>query len=138
MRLGAIAMWTHGRLLGGSAELEQAEITGVTIDTRKLRPGDLFVAIKGERVDGHDYLDEALARGAVAALVARQVDSTLPQLLVDHVELALGDLASAVRAAQRARGRHHRLQRQDHGEDPGRLDPVAPRPYPRQCRQLQQ
>ena len=103
MRLGAIAMWTHGRLLGGSAELEQAEITGVTIDTRKLRPGDLFVAIKGERVDGHDYLDEALARGAVAALVARQVDSTLPQLLVDHVELALGDLASAVRAQRNVR-----------------------------------
>ncbi|CAM5349996.1 UDP-N-acetylmuramoyl-tripeptide--D-alanyl-D-alanine ligase [Rhodanobacter lindaniclasticus] len=103
MRLGAIAMWLHGRLLGGDAALEQAEITGVAIDTRALRPGELFVAIKGEHVDGHDYLDEALARGAVAALVTHAVDSALPQLRVDDVEVALGDLASAVRAQRDVR-----------------------------------
>ncbi|WP_426702149.1 UDP-N-acetylmuramoyl-tripeptide--D-alanyl-D-alanine ligase [Rhodanobacter sp. Col0626] len=93
MRLGTIAVWTHGRLLGSDAE-----VTGVAIDTRKLKPGDLFVAIKGERADGHDYLAEAAARGAVAALVTRKVDSDLPQVLVNDAELALGDLASAVRA----------------------------------------
>ncbi|MBT2143476.1 MULTISPECIES: UDP-N-acetylmuramoyl-tripeptide--D-alanyl-D-alanine ligase [unclassified Rhodanobacter] len=98
MSLSAIAVWTHGRLLGGDAE-----ITGVAIDTRKLRPGDLFVAIKGERADGHDYLDEAAARGAVAALVTRKVDSELPQVLVNDTELALGDLASAVRAQRDVR-----------------------------------
>ena len=103
MRLGAIAMWLHGRLLGNAAALEQAEITGVAIDTRKLRPGELFAAIKGEHVDGHDYLDEALARGAVAALVTHPVDSALPQLRVDDVEVALGDLASAVRAQRDVR-----------------------------------
>jgi UDP-N-acetylmuramoyl-tripeptide--D-alanyl-D-alanine ligase len=103
MRLGAIAMWLHGRLLDGDATLEQAEITGVAIDTRKLRPGELFAAIKGEHVDGHDYLDEALARGAVAALVTHPVDSALPQLRVDDVEVALGDLASAVRAQRDVR-----------------------------------
>lgn len=103
MRLGAIAMWTHGRLLGGKAGLDQAEITGVAIDTRKLLPGNLFVAIKGEHVDGHDYLDDAAARGAVAALVTRQVDSALPQLLVDDAGVALGDLASAVRAQRDVR-----------------------------------
>ena len=103
MRLGAIAMWLHGRLLGDSAALEKAEITGVAIDTRKLRPGELFAAIKGEHVDGHDYLDEALARGAVAALVTHPVDSALPQLRVDDVEAALGDLASAVRAQRDVR-----------------------------------
>ncbi len=102
MRLGAIAMWTHGRLAGG-AELVDTEITGVTIDTRKLQPGDLFVAVKGERVDGHDYLAEAAARGAIAALVMRKVDSPLPQVLVDDTTLALGDLASAVRAQRDVR-----------------------------------
>ena len=98
MKLSAIALWTHGRLLGSDVE-----VTGVAIDTRKLKPGDLFVAIKGERADGHDYLTEAAARGAVAALVTRKVDHPLPQLLVDSTELALGDLASAVRAQRNVR-----------------------------------
>ncbi|HWX65286.1 MAG TPA: UDP-N-acetylmuramoyl-tripeptide--D-alanyl-D-alanine ligase [Rhodanobacter sp.] len=98
MSLSAIAVWTHGRLLDGDAE-----VTGVAIDTRKLRPGDLFVAIKGERVDGHEYLAEAAARGAVAAMVTRKIDSDLPQLLVADAELALGDLASAVRAQRDVR-----------------------------------
>lgn len=98
MRLDAIAMWARGQLHGADAE-----ITGVAIDTRRLRPGDLFVAIKGERVDGHDYLADAAARGAVAALVSHQVDSPLPQVLVHDTTLALGDLASAVRAQRNAR-----------------------------------
>ncbi|MDE2278962.1 MAG: UDP-N-acetylmuramoyl-tripeptide--D-alanyl-D-alanine ligase [Xanthomonadaceae bacterium] len=98
MRLGAIAMWTHGRLLG-----DDAAVVGVAIDTRKLRPGDLFAAFKGERVDGHDYLAQAQAAGAAGALVSRKVDSPLPQVLVDDVEAALGDLASAVRAQRHAR-----------------------------------
>ncbi|WP_199098727.1 UDP-N-acetylmuramoyl-tripeptide--D-alanyl-D-alanine ligase [Dyella sp. ASV21] len=93
MRLSAIALWTRGRLIG-----TDVEASGVAIDTRKLQPGNLFVAIKGERVDGHDFLAEAKARGAVAALVTRKVDFDLPQVLVDDSELALGDLASAVRA----------------------------------------
>jgi UDP-N-acetylmuramoyl-tripeptide--D-alanyl-D-alanine ligase len=98
MSLSTIAVWTSGRLLGADAE-----VTGVAIDTRKLQPGDLFVAIKGERVDGHDYLAEAAAHGAIAALVTHKVDSDLPQLLVDDAELALGDLASAVRAQRDVR-----------------------------------
>ncbi len=103
MRLGAIAMWTHGRLLGGHAGLDQVEVTGVAIDTRKVQPGNLFVALKGERVDGHDYLREAAAMGAVAALVTRQLDSPLPQVLVDDAEAALGDVASALRAQRDVR-----------------------------------
>jgi len=98
MRLSTIAVWTHGRLLG-----VDAEATGIAIDTRKLKPGELFVAIKGERVDGHDYLDQAAARGAVAALVTRKIDSPLPQVLVSDSALALGDLASAVRAQRNVR-----------------------------------
>jgi len=98
MSLNAIAMWSRGRLYGADAE-----VTGVAIDTRKLQPGDLFVAIKGERTDGHDHLAEAAARGAVGAMVTRKVDSDLPQVLVDDAELALGDLASALRAQRKVR-----------------------------------
>lgn len=98
MRLSAIAMWTHGHMHGADAE-----VTGVAIDTRKVKPGDLFVAFKGERVDGHDYLADAKARGAVGALVEHRVESDLPQVEVKSSELALGDLASAVRAQRNAR-----------------------------------
>ncbi|MGN6324080.1 MAG: UDP-N-acetylmuramoyl-tripeptide--D-alanyl-D-alanine ligase, partial [Dyella sp.] len=98
MRLSAIAMWTHGHLHGADAS-----VTGVAIDSRKVQPGDLFVAFKGERVDGHAYLADAKARGAVAALVEHRVESDLPQVEVQSSELALGDLASAVRAQRNAR-----------------------------------
>ncbi|MDO1529525.1 UDP-N-acetylmuramoyl-tripeptide--D-alanyl-D-alanine ligase [Fulvimonas sp. R45] len=99
MRLSAIALWTHGRLLGADAGVGGV----VAIDTRTLKPGDLFAAFKGERVDGHDYLAQAAAAGAAGALVSRKVDVDLPQVLVDDVEAALGDLASAVRAQRHAR-----------------------------------
>ena len=49
MRLSAIALWTRGHLVGADVDVMR-----VTIDTRKLQAGDLFVAIKGERVDGHE------------------------------------------------------------------------------------
>ena len=98
MRLSEIAVWTGGRLLG--ADLQ---VAGVAIDTRRLQPGDLFVAIRGERVDGHDYVREAALRGASAALVTRRVDVDVPQVLVNDTRLALGDLASAVRAQRDVR-----------------------------------
>jgi UDP-N-acetylmuramoyl-tripeptide--D-alanyl-D-alanine ligase len=93
MRATMVALWTHGKLMGADTE-----VGGVCIDTRKIEPGDLFVAIKGERVDGHDYVAQAAAGGAAAALVTRKVDAPIAQIVVDDTELALGDLASAVRA----------------------------------------
>ncbi|MHB9145177.1 MAG: UDP-N-acetylmuramoyl-tripeptide--D-alanyl-D-alanine ligase [Symbiobacteriia bacterium] len=54
-----------GELLAGP----EAQITGVAIDSRQVQPGDLFVAIRGERVDGHAYVPVAVARGATAVLV---------------------------------------------------------------------
>lgn len=93
MRATMVALWTHGQLMGADID-----VGGVTIDTRKIKPGDLFVAIKGERVDGHDFVAQAAAGGAAAALVTRRVDAPIAQIVVDDTELALGDLASAVRA----------------------------------------
>ena len=71
-------------------------VTGVTTDSRSIGRGDLFVALTGERFDGHDFVDQALAAGAAAALVsdAAKVKTTAAALLVaQDTRLALGALA---------------------------------------------
>ena len=84
------------------ARLVSADATfdGVSIDSRGIKAGQLFIALTGPRFDGHDYLNEVAAKGAVAALVEREVaDSTLPQLLVKDTRQALGQLGALNRAA---------------------------------------
>ncbi|GAA4845238.1 UDP-N-acetylmuramoyl-tripeptide--D-alanyl-D-alanine ligase [Kitasatospora terrestris] len=72
-----------------------AVITGAVVaDNRQLEPGGLFVCIRGERVDGHDFAAAAVAAGAVAVLATRPVG--VPAVLVDDVVVALGRLARAV------------------------------------------
>jgi UDP-N-acetylmuramoyl-tripeptide--D-alanyl-D-alanine ligase len=73
-------------------------VTGVAIDSRAARPGDLFVALPGERVDGHAYVGAAAARGAAAVLLARPVDHPLPQVLAPDTLRALQSLATDERA----------------------------------------
>jgi UDP-N-acetylmuramoyl-tripeptide--D-alanyl-D-alanine ligase len=68
--------------------------TGITSDSRKVAPGMLFAALSGGTFDGHDYADQAMADGAVAVLVCRDVDSSLPALKVADVLKALGTLAA--------------------------------------------
>lgn len=70
---------------------------GVSIDTRTIQPGNLFIAITGSRVDGHEFLQTAYEKGASAALVSRRIDSPLLQLVVDDTTLALGKIAAAWR-----------------------------------------
>ncbi|MGE8406042.1 MAG: UDP-N-acetylmuramoyl-tripeptide--D-alanyl-D-alanine ligase [Pseudomonas sp.] len=85
----------QGRLVG-----EDARFDGVSIDSRNIVPGQLFVALAGPRFDGHDYLNEVAAKGAVAALVEREVPGTsLPQLVVADTRLALGQLGALNRSA---------------------------------------
>ena len=68
--------------------------TGVSIDTRTLKPGEIFFALPGEKVDGHQFLDAAFDRGACAAVVTRSGARESRQLIaVDAPDLALGDLA---------------------------------------------
>lgn len=74
------------------------KVTGLSTDTRKLTPGALFVALKGESFDGHDFVAEALKSGAVAALVSREIVNAGPQIIVENTLLALGALAAAYRA----------------------------------------
>jgi len=71
--------------------------TGVAIDSRSISKGDLFVALKGERVDGHAFISEAEARGASGVLVSEAVQTTLPVLQVSDTLKALGQFAKSYR-----------------------------------------
>ncbi|MGE5557881.1 MAG: UDP-N-acetylmuramoyl-tripeptide--D-alanyl-D-alanine ligase [Bacillota bacterium] len=96
---GEIAAITGGCLLAGNS---QAEIRGVTIDSRTIRPGNLFIAFKGEKTDGHDYVGQAFEQGAAACLVERPVqDNRLAVILVENTLNALGRLAGHHRLAYR-------------------------------------
>ncbi|HYD66790.1 UDP-N-acetylmuramoylalanyl-D-glutamyl-2,6-diaminopimelate--D-alanyl-D-alanine ligase [Azospirillum sp.] len=80
--------------------------TGVTIDSRKVEPGDLFVAIKGPNFDGHDFVAQALAQGAAAAMVSRVpagVAADAPLLAVEDTLAALADLGHVARLRGNAR-----------------------------------
>ncbi|MDQ7819785.1 MAG: UDP-N-acetylmuramoyl-tripeptide--D-alanyl-D-alanine ligase [Armatimonadota bacterium] len=75
-------------------------VTGVSTDSRTLRPGELFVPLRGPRADGHDFIADAVRRGAAAALCARPVPDIPPGVLLVRVDdplQALGHLARAWR-----------------------------------------
>ncbi len=84
---------------GAVCNAVDVQLAGVTIDSRKVQPGDLFVALRGERNDGHDFLVAVKQSGAVAALVER-IDPhvALPQLQVKDGVQALGSVAALNRA----------------------------------------
>ena len=83
-------------VLGGELRGSDVRFSSVCTDSRTLKSGDLFVALRGERYDGHDFVAKAAAAGAVAALIDRahaQV-ATLPVAAVDDTTVALGALAA--------------------------------------------
>ena len=92
--LREVAALANGRVVKGNGELQ---VSGVTHDTRKVQKGDLYVAIVGERLDGHRFLKEAARKGAKAALVERKVGVNIPQVLVKDTTKALGELGRAQR-----------------------------------------
>jgi UDP-N-acetylmuramoyl-tripeptide--D-alanyl-D-alanine ligase len=83
-RLSSVAAATGGRLDG-----EDAEVHGAAADSREVRDGDLFVAIPGRRVDGHDHVDAAFADGAGGALVTRDTRFAGPVVRVEDTGAAL-------------------------------------------------
>jgi UDP-N-acetylmuramoyl-tripeptide--D-alanyl-D-alanine ligase len=87
------------RVAGGVLHGADAAFAAVTIDSRALEPGSLFVALRGERVDGHQFVPDVLARGAAGALVERQAATALPQVVVADALAGLTAFASAWRAA---------------------------------------
>lgn len=74
-----------------------AQVTGVTVSSRSVEPGDLFVAFKGRTLDGHDFVGEAFRAGAAAALVCEPVDSAGTVITVSDTGKALTRLAGWVR-----------------------------------------
>ncbi len=93
MKLGAAAQATGGTACGADGTF-----VGVSTDSRSVAPGELFVALKGERFDGHDYVVDVLAKGAAGALVdrtwAQARGAGLPLVAVDDTLVALGRLAA--------------------------------------------
>ena len=83
--------------LGINYSGDDIEFHGISTDTRKVRQGELFVALQGENFDAHDFIQQAVDAGAVAVVVSRPVEIILPSLLVNDTRLALGELASAWR-----------------------------------------
>ena len=99
MMLSDCAEAIQGRLVG-----EDVAITSVSIDTRAIKPGQLYIAIKGHNFDGNEFVGQAEQAGAIAAIVHKGVKSTLPHILVDDTRLALAELAGAWRRSLTARG----------------------------------
>jgi UDP-N-acetylmuramoyl-tripeptide--D-alanyl-D-alanine ligase len=88
------ADWLGGKLVGDGA----VQVQRVHTDTRTLQPGDLFVALRGERFDANDFIAEARGKGAVAAIAhAGRLPAGFPGIEVDDGKLALGRLANAWR-----------------------------------------
>lgn len=94
--------WTTKELVAatGGQTFGFSRVTGIGIDSRKVKNGELFVALQGERFDGHDYVEQALEAGASSAMVSR-IPEGLPDngpfLLVDKTMVALRCLAKAAR-----------------------------------------
>jgi UDP-N-acetylmuramoyl-tripeptide--D-alanyl-D-alanine ligase len=93
-QLDAVARAVAGRVVG-----TDCAVSGVSTDTRSIAPGSLFVALRGERFDAHDFLAEAVAGGAAALLVSdvARVPTGVPAVVVEDTRLALGRLAAAWR-----------------------------------------
>ena len=91
--VGDLAALVGARLVGDAA----VQVTSVTHDSRRVGPGTLFCCVVGERHDGHDFADAAVADGAGALLVSRELAGVdVPQLVVPDVRTLLGPVAAAV------------------------------------------
>ncbi|MGD8802643.1 MAG: UDP-N-acetylmuramoyl-tripeptide--D-alanyl-D-alanine ligase [Gammaproteobacteria bacterium] len=92
MLMSQAANVLHAELIGADAMF-----TSVSKDTRDIVSGSLYIAIKGERFDGHAFVEQARAAGAAGAIVSEQQSVQLPQILVRDTRLALGALAASWR-----------------------------------------
>lgn len=98
----ALPLWTSADAdaATGGYSTQPWQASGVSIDSRTVRPGDLFVAIKGPKVDAHEFVAEALARGGAAAMVSRiprGLPEGAPLLIAGDTFTGLNDLARAAR-----------------------------------------
>ncbi len=95
LTLKQVAQWCDGSVAPEHANIE---ITGVSTDTRSIRPGELFIALQGESFDGHIFVRQALEKGAGAVMTHKQMGPGVPAVFVDDTMEALGALARGYRA----------------------------------------
>ncbi|MXP13479.1 UDP-N-acetylmuramoyl-tripeptide--D-alanyl-D-alanine ligase [Altererythrobacter confluentis] len=97
-----MCLWDAQEIVNATGGVASADfqVSGVEIDSRDVRSGDLFFALRGETMDGHKFIDKAFANGATAAVVDRPVD--FPHILVADTHAALEALASAARRRSKA------------------------------------
>ncbi|MGZ8187045.1 MAG: UDP-N-acetylmuramoyl-tripeptide--D-alanyl-D-alanine ligase [Methylobacter sp.] len=88
MKLSEIAECVQGQLVG-----EDDVITSVSIDTRTIKPGQLYIGIKGKNFDGNEFVREAEQAGATAAIVNKGFAAAMSYIIVDDTHLALAELA---------------------------------------------
>ncbi len=98
----ALTLSQAAKKLGGKLLGADLSFSAVSSDSRSVKQGDLFVALEGPNFDGHDYIQKAAQAGAAAAMVQRDVKTSLPRLLVDDSCAALGDLARVWRGLSKA------------------------------------
>jgi len=89
--LSQLALWCEGRLIGADLAIER-----ISTDSREDLQRGLFVALRGERFDAHDFVEQAKANDAAALLVHRVVDTDLPHILCADTEEALGEIAAGL------------------------------------------
>ena len=94
LTLGMLAAWCGGRVSEACASVP---VTGVESDSRKVKPGDLFVALMGENADGHDFCAAAMEKGAAGVLVSREVPGAEPAIVAEDTLKAYGAIAAGYR-----------------------------------------
>ena len=98
--LSQLLQVTHGRVINeGNQELL---LQNVSTDSRKIDESCLFIALKGERFDAHDFASQVVDAGVAALLVDHQLDINCPQIIVDDTRIAMGQLAAWVRQQSKA------------------------------------
>jgi len=73
---------------------ENATFQGCSTDSRTLKENNLYIALKGENFDGHDFVEQAIQKGAVGIITEKKLDLNIPQLIVLNAKIALGELAN--------------------------------------------
>lgn len=101
--LDKLLMVTGGEAIGFASQCD--EFARISIDSRTVEPGDLFWALRGERYDAHDFVQDAIDRGASAVVAERQEvqHSSIPTIVVGDTQSALWDFARSYRQSQQAR-----------------------------------
>ncbi|GIL39778.1 UDP-N-acetylmuramoyl-tripeptide--D-alanyl-D-alanine ligase [Roseiterribacter gracilis] len=102
---GPDILWTaeEAALATAGLAIQPWNAKGISIDTRTCKPGDLFVALRGPSFDGHKFVAQAAAAGAVAAMVDESVEGDIPLLSVNDTMTGLADLARGARDRSRAK-----------------------------------